>query len=189
VVNHAGIEVEPPDAVPFAQANPQRAVDDVQCSRAEDRLPGSGLAILRQLFLAVANDRANCAGGQIDATDPVVANVGHVKVAAIVECDAVGLAELGVFRGGPVSGVAFLRAAGDRRDHAGVQIDAANQMIFHLDEVHIVAGAIEAHFVRLIEQGFGRGAAVAIEACAAAAGDASQLASSCIHAQHTMLAN
>jgi hypothetical protein len=162
-MQRARLEVHLPDGVPFAQGDPHHVADDEQGSRAENgRSLGQG-AVLGKFSLARAGDRFDDARFSVDAADAVVADVGNVQVAGVVEGEAVRGSELG--RGGR-SAVAVETAAaartGEGRNGFRFGVVAADHLVAHVGPVE-VAGFVEPQLVRLEELSFGRGAAVAGE--------------------------
>ena len=117
----------------------------------------------------------------------MVADVGHVQVAPIVQRDAMRLAKQGLASRPAVAGKASARVARHGRDEPRVQIDAAHEVVLHLDEVQIMPGSVEAHLVRFVELRLGGRAAVTGVAGRAIASHAGKLAALTIQSQHAVL--
>src|SRR5690606_19373346 len=113
-------QVHAPDAMPFAQGDPQLTVPDEQGPRAEHRFAFSRLAGDRQFLLAIAGDGRHDARLGIDPADAVVGDVRHINVVVLVEGDTVRIAELGL-RGQPaVAAETLLAGTGHGADDTGL---------------------------------------------------------------------
>ena len=150
VCQSTGLQVHLPDAVPFAQGDPQcRAVDE-QRSGAQHRFAGGHRSVFGENSFAVAGDRLDRTRGQVNSPYAMVADVGHVQAAATVEGDAVRLAKPGPNGRSAVAAEPGCARTGHGVDRAGFGIDLSNDGADHFDEVH-VALTIETHLVRLVE--------------------------------------
>jgi hypothetical protein len=80
------------------------------------------------LTLAIAGHRSDSASFQVNATDAVVADVGHVQPAAVIERDTVWLAELRRCGPSAVAREAGCARAGDCGDPSAAHVDAPHQV-------------------------------------------------------------
>src|SRR5690606_9198945 len=116
----------------------------------------------------------DCAGFQIDAANAMIADIGNVQIARLVESDAMRTAELGFQRRTAIAAEARLAGSGHGGDYTCLGIDATDEMVLHLDEIHIPV-RIEADFVWFVERSFRGGPTIAGIALLAIAGHAGEL--------------
>src|SRR5678816_2093121 len=128
------------------------------------------LPLGRRLLLAGAGEGRDEAYLHVHFAHAVIVDVADVEVTLGVEADAVWFIEARIYRRPAIAAEACDARAGDSRDGAALRIDAADEMVHALDEEQ-VAGAVEADFVRLVERGADRGAAIAGPAACAVTRD------------------
>jgi hypothetical protein len=147
----AQIQLE--DLVSFAGDEPEIPIGiDVERAWVVERSSEDRSAVGRGAGFARSGDGGDDARIQIYETDRVIADIAHIQAAIRSELDAVRAVESGVLRGAAVAGVAaFLRAAGDGGDHAGLRVDAADGVVAGVRDEEI-SRAIETQLVREIER-------------------------------------
>ena len=93
MVNQFRVQIQPPDAVPFAQTNPKGPVvrRDKEGPWTCDGIPTGYRAIAGLLSFACADYRFNDPSGHVNAAYAVISNIGNVDLLlALIDCDAVG---------------------------------------------------------------------------------------------------
>src|SRR5690606_3397977 len=104
-----------------------------------------------------------------DATDAVVVGVADEDGAVGADGDSMRAVELRPGRRAAVAAAPGLAAAGDGLDPAGVEVEAADDVVLGVDDQDCLP--VDRHLLRPVEGGLGRRAAVAGVPLAAGAGD------------------
>lgn len=168
-----GVEVEFENGVAFAEGDVEMVVVGEEGTRADHWFAlrvgvGRGL-----FFLARAGDGGEMIGFEINFADTVVADVSDVEI-VVMQGDGVWAVELDLRGGALVVVVTLLAGAGDDAGEAGFDVDEADDVVFHFDDVDVASG-VEADFIGFVERGFVGGLIVLAEGGLARAGDEAEL--------------
>ncbi len=177
VVDRLRPRVDAMDGVALAQRQVEiAAVVERHRARAVQRRARDRRTVGRGLPFAGAGKGGDDASGQFDGPHAMVPDVADEQSPAVGrDGDGMRLAKGGRGRRPAVSREAWLAGAGHRRDHLGARVHLADDVVVALGDVEVPV-PVEHRFVRHVQGGAGRRAAVAGVPLLAIAGDGGRAA-------------